>query len=128
MQLGRIAVVGDGGLLGEIMAAALAKYGEVTIVPHTDMLIHSPDPAPDVIAVWSGAAEIGWTRTYLRRSLPAQVDPVLIFLSQLDPCVYFTRLREQHVDRRRLGFNDVLNEIAGQLTPGPATTAPVKTR
>jgi hypothetical protein len=126
MPLGRIAVVGDGGLLGEIIEMELARYGELIVLPEHDALIHASDPAPAVIAVWAEATDIGGIREQLRQSLPAQANPLLVFLSQLDPYVYFTRLRELHVERRRLSFDEMFNEIAGQVTAGSTTTAPLR--
>ncbi len=128
MQLGRITIVGTGGLLGEIMATELARHGPVATLPHLDALIARSDRPPEVIAVWADASELGRVRFHLRRAFPPDADPLLVFLSQVDPHVYFTRLRAVHVDRRRMGFNEVLDAIAGQLVAGMTTIAPAQTR
>ena len=126
MPLGRITVIGDGGLLGEIMVTELARHGWITTLEEGETLISSFDPAPDMLVLWGEALDIGRRRECLRRIVPTKANPILVFLSQTDPHIYFTRLRGLHVDRKRLGFNELLEEIAGQLVTSPTRMVPVR--
>lgn len=126
MSFGRITVVGDGGLLGEIVTREFARRGELSTVPDNRAFIQASRPVPDVVAFWAAATQIGRTRRWLRLVLPPSADPLLVFFSQSDPHTYFTRLRDMHVDRRRLGFADVFDEIAARLVTGSAITTPAR--
>ena len=126
MQFGRITVIGDGGLLGEILVTELARHGQVSALEEGEALNSSFDPPPDLFVCWGEFEEIGRKRRSLRRLVPTGADPVLIVLSQTDPHIYFTRLRGLHIDRRRLGFDAVLEELEGLLAVGPETAVPVR--
>lgn len=126
MQVGGTVVVGSGGLLGEIMEVELARHGPVTNLTTIQELTAIAGPLPGVIAVWADASTIGSVRTQLRRVLPDVLDPLLIFLSESDPYIYFTRLRALHVDRRYLGFYELFDEISGRVSTGVTTTVPAR--
>ncbi len=126
MEMGSTVIVGCGGLLGEIMEIELARHGPVASLTTIQDFATVAGPLPDVIAIWADAAEIGLIRLQLRSVLRASLDPLLVFLSQTDPHIYFTRLRALHVDRRRLGFNELFDEIAGRVSAGSNTNAPVR--
>lgn len=81
MAFGRITVIGDGGLLGEIVTREFACRGELSTVPDDRAFIEASGPVPDVVAFWAGATEIGRTRRWLRLLLPPDADPLLVFFS-----------------------------------------------
>jgi hypothetical protein len=124
--MGTIAVIGSGGLLGEIVAMELVRHGPLSSFASIHELVARAIQLPDVIAIWADASELGLIRTQLRSVLPAALDPLLVFLSQSDPYIYFTRLRALHVDRRRLGFSELFDEISVRLSTGHTTSAPVR--
>jgi hypothetical protein len=70
---------------------------------------------------------IGSQRARLRQATPATANSVLLFLDPADPDVYFTRLQDLHIERRRLGYQELLDEISGQLLAQTVVNVPVQT-
>jgi hypothetical protein len=126
MITGHITVIGDGGLLGELLITEFARHGRVVMLEEDEALVSSFDPAPDMFVLWGEAVDIGEKRELLRSRIAAEADPVLVFISQINPIIYFARLRGMHVDRRKLGLSELFDEVAGRLQAGTTTTAPVR--
>lgn len=125
--MGHIVVIGDGGLLGEIVAEELSRRGTVMWTANVEELTNSEHAlVPDVILTYAELHAIGDMRRKLRQSLPPGANPLMVVLSQTDPHIYFTRLGAMHIDRCRLGFNEAFNEIADRLAAGPTTAVPVR--
>lgn len=123
-----VSIVGARGLLGELITAELRRRTMVRLHASLDSYLVDRMTSASVVVIWSTAMKLGELRAQLRRALPVEANPLLLCVDERDPHVYLMRLREPHVDRRRVGFSDVFEIIAhwqeSMTLPAPRAARP----